>query len=55
MTAKLMLLQALTDAIGRMSAAVAALAADNFDMAEAELLAVHDGIEAAARELRNAA
>jgi hypothetical protein len=51
---KLRFLQALTDAISRMSAAVAAIAADDYDAAEAELRAVHQVIEDAKQELRAA-
>jgi hypothetical protein len=51
---KLTFLKALTDAIARMSAAVAAIAADDYDTAERELEGVHSLIEETARELRAA-
>lgn len=52
---KLALLKALTDSIALMSAAVAAIAADDYDTAERELAGVHDLLEDTARDLRQAA
>lgn len=52
---KLSFLKALLDAIARMSAAVAAIASDDYETAERELDGVRELLEETARELRRAA